>query len=173
MATRRRRRRRPRRWRRTRPGMLTRTRNQTRLLRMRAGRRRLLRRRPRPLLPLHLQPRLLLRPNRWVLFVKQNLRAWDLFPRPEMLLGPAGMRPDWRCGDADSIHGETRAAAHPGRGEWFGGESNEGSASSVSRSNWKSMKDIYIADLISLDEGKLFDGFFLVLAKQQRTTKSN
>ena len=35
------------------------------------------------------------------------------------------------------------------------------------------MKDIYIADLISLDEGKLFDGFFLVLAKQQRTTKSN
>ena len=35
------------------------------------------------------------------------------------------------------------------------------------------MKDIYIADLASLDEGKLFDGFFLVLAKQQRTTKSN
>ncbi len=35
------------------------------------------------------------------------------------------------------------------------------------------MKDIYIADLTNFDEGKLFDGFFLVLAKQQRTTKSN
>ena len=35
------------------------------------------------------------------------------------------------------------------------------------------MKDIYIADLANFDEGKLFDGFFLVLAKQQRTTKSN
>ena len=35
------------------------------------------------------------------------------------------------------------------------------------------MKDIYIADLAAFDEGKLFDGFFLVLAKQQRTTKSN
>src|SRR5580692_4607093 len=36
-----------------------------------------------------------------------------------------------------------------------------------------SMKDIYIADLASFDEGKPFDGFFLVLAKQQRTTKTN
>ena len=36
-----------------------------------------------------------------------------------------------------------------------------------------SMKDIYIADLASFDEGKFFDGYFLVLAKQQRTTKSN
>jgi 3'-5' exoribonuclease len=35
------------------------------------------------------------------------------------------------------------------------------------------MKDIYIADLANFDEGKLFDGFFLVLAKQQRTTKNN
>src|ERR1019366_6738897 len=35
------------------------------------------------------------------------------------------------------------------------------------------MKDIYIADVAAFDEGKLFDGFFLVLAKQQRTTKSN
>ena len=35
------------------------------------------------------------------------------------------------------------------------------------------MKDIYIADLTTFEEGKLFDGFFLVLAKQQRTTKSN
>jgi 3'-5' exoribonuclease len=35
------------------------------------------------------------------------------------------------------------------------------------------MKDIYIADLANFDEGKLFDGFFLVLVKQQRTTKTN
>jgi 3'-5' exoribonuclease len=35
------------------------------------------------------------------------------------------------------------------------------------------MKDIYIADLASFEEGKLFDAFFLVLAKQQRTTKTN
>jgi 3'-5' exoribonuclease len=35
------------------------------------------------------------------------------------------------------------------------------------------MKDIYIADLANFDEGKLFNGFFLVLLKQQRTTKSN
>jgi 3'-5' exoribonuclease len=35
------------------------------------------------------------------------------------------------------------------------------------------MKDIYIADLAAFDEGKLFDGFFLVLAKLQRTTKTN
>jgi 3'-5' exoribonuclease len=35
------------------------------------------------------------------------------------------------------------------------------------------MKDIYIADLLGFDEGKTFDSFFLVLAKQQRTTRSN
>ncbi|MGA3333609.1 MAG: OB-fold nucleic acid binding domain-containing protein [Terracidiphilus sp.] len=35
------------------------------------------------------------------------------------------------------------------------------------------MKDIYIADLMGFDEGKLFDSFFLVLAKQQRSTKQN
>ena len=35
------------------------------------------------------------------------------------------------------------------------------------------MKDIYIADLANFDEGKTFDGYFIVLAKQQRTTKNN
>jgi 3'-5' exoribonuclease len=35
------------------------------------------------------------------------------------------------------------------------------------------MKDIYIADLANFDEGRSFDGYFLVLAKQQRTTKTN
>ena len=35
------------------------------------------------------------------------------------------------------------------------------------------MKDIYIADLANFDEGKLFDGYFIVLAKQQRMTKNN
>ncbi len=35
------------------------------------------------------------------------------------------------------------------------------------------MKDIYVSDLMGFDEGKLFDGYFLVLAKQQRTTKQN
>ncbi|MGA3162391.1 MAG: HD domain-containing protein [Terracidiphilus sp.] len=35
------------------------------------------------------------------------------------------------------------------------------------------MKDIYIADLANFDEGRSFDGYFLVLAKQQRTTKAN
>ncbi len=35
------------------------------------------------------------------------------------------------------------------------------------------MKDIYVSDLASFDEGKLFDSYFLVLAKQQRTTKQN
>jgi 3'-5' exoribonuclease len=35
------------------------------------------------------------------------------------------------------------------------------------------MKDIYIADLANFDEGKVFNGYFLVLAKQQRTTKTN
>jgi len=34
------------------------------------------------------------------------------------------------------------------------------------------MKDIYIADLANFDEGKLFDGFFIVLAKQQRTPRT-
>jgi len=36
-----------------------------------------------------------------------------------------------------------------------------------------SMKDIYISDLASFEEGKLFDGYFLVLARQQRTTQTN
>ena len=35
------------------------------------------------------------------------------------------------------------------------------------------MKDIYVSDLMGFDEGKLFDGYFLVLAKQPRTTKQN
>jgi len=35
------------------------------------------------------------------------------------------------------------------------------------------MKDIYIANLANFDEGKTFDSYFLVLAKQQRTTKTN
>jgi len=35
------------------------------------------------------------------------------------------------------------------------------------------MKDIYIGDLLGFDEGKNFDSFFLVLARQQRTTKQN
>jgi 3'-5' exoribonuclease len=35
------------------------------------------------------------------------------------------------------------------------------------------MKDIYISDLSSFEEGKLFDGYFLVLSRQQRTTQSN
>jgi 3'-5' exoribonuclease len=35
------------------------------------------------------------------------------------------------------------------------------------------MKDIYIADLAASEEGRSFDGFFLVLAKQQRTTRTN
>jgi 3'-5' exoribonuclease len=35
------------------------------------------------------------------------------------------------------------------------------------------MKDIYIADLAAFDEGKTFESFFLVLAKQQRTTSTN
>jgi len=33
------------------------------------------------------------------------------------------------------------------------------------------MKDIYISELMGFDEGRPFDGFFLVLTKQQRTTK--
>ncbi|MGB6696473.1 MAG: HD domain-containing protein, partial [Terracidiphilus sp.] len=35
------------------------------------------------------------------------------------------------------------------------------------------MKDIYVSDLMGFDEGKTFDSFFLVLARQQRTTKQN
>jgi 3'-5' exoribonuclease len=35
------------------------------------------------------------------------------------------------------------------------------------------MKEIYIADLASYEEGKPFDSFFLVLNRQQRTTKTN
>ncbi len=35
------------------------------------------------------------------------------------------------------------------------------------------MKDIYINDLAGFDEGKIFDSFFLVLSKQQRTTRQN
>jgi 3'-5' exoribonuclease len=35
------------------------------------------------------------------------------------------------------------------------------------------MKDIYIADLAAFDEGRNFDSFFLVLSKQQRSTKTN
>jgi 3'-5' exoribonuclease len=35
------------------------------------------------------------------------------------------------------------------------------------------MKDIYISDLAVFDEGRGFDSFFLVLAKQQRSTKTN
>jgi 3'-5' exoribonuclease len=35
------------------------------------------------------------------------------------------------------------------------------------------MKDIYIADLAAFEEGKTFDGFFLVLVKQYRSTKQN
>jgi len=35
------------------------------------------------------------------------------------------------------------------------------------------MKDIFVADLAGFDEGKPFDSFFLVLAKQQRTTKTS
>lgn len=35
------------------------------------------------------------------------------------------------------------------------------------------MKEIYIADLASFEEGKHFDSYFLVLARQQRTTQAN
>jgi 3'-5' exoribonuclease len=35
------------------------------------------------------------------------------------------------------------------------------------------MKDLYVDDLMSFDEGRLFDSFFLVLGKQQRSTKQN
>lgn len=35
------------------------------------------------------------------------------------------------------------------------------------------MKDIYISDLASFEENKHFDGYFLLLNKQQRTTQTN
>jgi 3'-5' exoribonuclease len=35
------------------------------------------------------------------------------------------------------------------------------------------MKDIYVSDLAAFDEGKTFDGYFLVLGKQTRSTKTN
>lgn len=35
------------------------------------------------------------------------------------------------------------------------------------------MKDIYISDLAGFDEGKPFDSYFLLLARQQRSTKTN
>jgi 3'-5' exoribonuclease len=35
------------------------------------------------------------------------------------------------------------------------------------------MKEIFVADLASYEEGKLFDSFFLVLSRQLRTTQSN
>src|SRR4051794_35694787 len=35
------------------------------------------------------------------------------------------------------------------------------------------MKDIYIADLASFEETRIFDTYFLVLSRQQRTTQSN
>ncbi len=35
------------------------------------------------------------------------------------------------------------------------------------------MKDIYISDLASYEEGKFFDSYFLLLSRQQRTTKTN
>jgi len=35
------------------------------------------------------------------------------------------------------------------------------------------MKDIYIADLTGFEENKIFDGYFLLLSRQNRTTKAN
>jgi 3'-5' exoribonuclease len=35
------------------------------------------------------------------------------------------------------------------------------------------MKDIYVADLASFEESRVFDAFFLILSKQQRMTKAN
>ena len=35
------------------------------------------------------------------------------------------------------------------------------------------MKDIFVSDLASFEEGKQFDSFFLILARQHRTTQSN
>ena len=35
------------------------------------------------------------------------------------------------------------------------------------------MKDIFVADLASFEDGRVFDGFFLLLSRQQRHTKAN
>ena len=35
------------------------------------------------------------------------------------------------------------------------------------------MKDIFVSDLAAFEEGKLFDSYFLILARQLRTTQSN
>lgn len=35
------------------------------------------------------------------------------------------------------------------------------------------MKDIFVSDLAGFDEGRVFDGYFLLLSRQQRSTKSN
>jgi len=35
------------------------------------------------------------------------------------------------------------------------------------------MKDIYISDIATFEEGRIFDGFFLVVARQLATTRSN
>ena len=35
------------------------------------------------------------------------------------------------------------------------------------------MKDIYVADLASFEESRVFDAYFLVLSKQQRMTKAS
>lgn len=35
------------------------------------------------------------------------------------------------------------------------------------------MKDIFVADLASFEDGKVFDGYFLLLSRQQRHTKTN
>jgi 3'-5' exoribonuclease len=35
------------------------------------------------------------------------------------------------------------------------------------------MKDIFVSDLTGFEDGKVFDGFFLLLLRQQRSTKSN
>jgi 3'-5' exoribonuclease len=48
-----------------------------------------------------------------------------------------------------------------------------GSLSATHRFKVIDMKEIYIADVANFDEGTSFDGYFLVLAKQQRTTKNN
>ena len=61
----------------------------------------------------------------------------------------------------------------------FAGEQGRGILDPHFKSNMRpvsaqtSMKDIYIADLANFDEGRPFDSFFLVLMKQQRTTKTN
>src|SRR3569832_1597718 len=35
------------------------------------------------------------------------------------------------------------------------------------------MKDIYVSDLASFEESRIFDAYFMVLSKQQRMTKAN